>query len=59
MKRFKKLTHTEKCEIYNMKMSGHFYDKEIMEKFNISVWSLRKVVYEFEKFFRTGETNNL
>lgn len=59
MKRYKQLNHVEKCEIYNMKISCHYYDKEIMQKFNISIFTLRKVVYEFEKFFRTGKADNL
>ena len=58
-KRFNDLTHIEKCEIYNMTISCLWFMKEILDKFNITYHTHRKVMNEFEHFLRTGNPRNL
>lgn len=58
-KRFKQLTHIEKCEIYNAYQSGHYYLLEIERKYNITDYTIRKVVGAFESFLRTGTPKDL
>lgn len=46
-KKYKELTYIEKCEIYSMKSSGKYFIKEIQKKFNVSSYTLKKVMNEF------------
>lgn len=58
-KRFKQLTHQEKCEIYNMGITGQYFIKEITAQFNITVPTYKKVMYAFQHFLRTGTPKDL
>jgi len=58
-RKFEELTHIEKCEIYNMAISGHYYRKEILTKFNITKHTLRRVIYAIKYFLRTGTPKDL
>lgn len=49
-----KLTHEEKCQIYNLKKSGKYYDSEICEMFNITRPTIWKIVKAFDKFLESG-----
>lgn len=53
-RKFKQLTHQEKCRIYNLYKSGMFYQKEIRTEFNISDYTIGRVIDEIEYFLRTG-----
>lgn len=58
-RKFKDLTHQEKCEIYNMVESGHYYIKEISAKFNVSNATIYRVHYAVKDFLRTGTPKDL
>ena len=58
-KRYKELTHQEKCEIYNYYESGYYFQNEIQAKFNITRNTMLRVIHEIRYFLRTGTPKNL
>lgn len=58
-RKFEELTHQEKCEIYNMSISGQYYNKEIQQKFCINDYTHRRVVNAVKDFLRTGVPQDL
>ena len=58
-KRYKELTDQEKCEIYNSIQSGCYYIKDITKRYNITEYTIRKVVDEINYFLRVGTPKDL
>ena len=54
-RRYKELTHQEKCEIYNLCQSGQYTYKELCDRFKITYLTLRKAINEIKYFLRTGK----
>lgn len=57
--RFEELTHQQKCQIYNLTISGQYYSKEIREKFHITPKTHQRIINGIKDFLYTGTPNNL
>lgn len=58
-RKHKHLSHTEKCQIYNLEQSGMYYMKELAELFDTTPKTIREAVKEIDNFKRYGTPNDM